>query len=85
MRPLTASFCSEVHLFCTQVEAKLIRRLSLAIFSWTECLKGIVMERGVSLSDTTMDTTPNANQLPYKLGGTPELEVCPMHELLLSF
>ena len=53
-----------------QVEAKLIHRLSLAIFSWTECLKGITMD---GAADTTMDTTSGQSQI--KLGGTPELEV----------
>ncbi len=52
---------------------KLIGRLSLAICSWMEVLTGDSSEHGV---DTTMDTTPTATQLPHKLGGTPELEVC---------
>ncbi len=52
---------------------KLIDRLSLAICSWTEVLTGDSSEHGV---DTTMDTTPTTTQLPHKLGGTPELEVC---------
>ena len=56
-----------------QVETKLIRRLSYAILSWTECLMGVIVEGGVDT--TSMDTTPSTNQSQHKLGGTPELEV----------
>ncbi len=67
------SNCPNNQYTAAQVEMKLIGRLSLAICSWTEVLTGDSSEHGV---DTTMDTTPTATQLPHKLGGTPELEVC---------
>lgn len=56
------------------MESKLIKRLSFAILSWTQCLKGIQVEGGVDAN--SMDTTPSTNQTQHQLGGTPELEVC---------
>ena len=56
----------------TQVEERLMRRLSLAILSWTECLKGVASDSSI---DTSMDTTPASSQPQHKLGGTPELVV----------
>ena len=55
-----------------QVEERLMRRLSLAILSWTECLKGVFSDSSI---DTSMDTTPTSSQPQHKLGGTPELGV----------
>ena len=49
-----------------------MRRLSLSILSWTECLKGVSSDGGI---DTSMDTTPASSQPQHKLGGTPELGV----------
>ena len=49
-----------------------MRRLSLAILSWTECLKGVSSDSSI---DTSMDTTPASSQPQHKLGGTPELMV----------
>jgi len=62
-----------------QVEAKLIRRLALAILSWMQCLQGVSSD---SIVDT-MDTTPTSAQTQVKLGGTPELEVI-RHELHIT-
>jgi len=53
------------------VEEKLIRRLSFAVLAWTLCLKGETLEAASELVDTT-----GAQQLPHKLGGTPQLQVC---------
>ena len=65
------------------MECKLIKRLSLAIQSWTECLNGIVVE-GAGGVDTTMDTTSSSTSQPqHKLGGTPELEVKKFRSLLV--
>ena len=50
-----------------------MRRLSLAILSWTECLKGVSSDStGI---DTSMDTDPASSQPQHNLGGTPELGV----------
>ena len=53
-------------------------RLSLAILSWTECLKGVSSDStGI---DTSMDTDdPSSSQPQHKLGGTPELGVSYNH------
>ena len=70
-------------LYVLQVESKLIKRLSLAIQSWTECLNGIVVE-GAGGADTTMDTTSSGTAQPqHKLGGTPELEVRELNGLVV--
>ena len=54
-----------------------MRRLSLAILSWTECLKGVSFDStGI---DTSMDTDPSSSQPQHKLGGTPELGVSYNH------
>ena len=54
-----------------------MRRLSLAILSWTECLKGVSDSTGI---DTSMDTDPASSQPQHNLGGTPELGVsCIVH------
>lgn len=55
-----------------QVEERLMRRLSLAILSWTGCLKGVSSDSSI---DTSMDTTPASSQPQHNLGGTPELMV----------
>ena len=45
-------------------------RLSAAIISWKDCLLGV---EDVTI-DTSMDTTIQVH-VPFKAGGTPELEV----------
>lgn len=49
-------------------------RLSLAILSWTECLKGVSADSTTGI-DTSMDTDPASSQPQHNLGGTPELGV----------
>eukprot|EP00731_Ephydatia_muelleri_P024350 Em0016g621a len=62
-----------------QIEAKLIRRLSLAILAWTECLTGASTQQS-TMVDMSMDTTPALAAPVVKLGGTPQLE--PIHHEL---
>ena len=47
-----------------------MERLSAAIISWKDCLLGL---EDVTI-DTSMDTTVQVH-VPFKVGGTPELEV----------
>ena len=51
-----------------------MKRLSAAISSWTECLKGQLDDDSMVV-DTTADTTPSQSTTHFKLGGTPQVEV----------
>jgi dynein heavy chain 1 len=62
-----------------QVEARLMRRLAIAIRSWQDCLRGVTGDSAVD----TMDTTTSTPQLPHELGGTPALQAI-QHELHIT-
>ena len=63
------SFCV---MCCSQVEQKLIERLSAGIAAWKDCLTGALQEDSI---DTTMDAAGTIAQAQFKLGGHPELAV----------